>query len=231
MKPAKSRPPLVALLAVITCFIAFSGCTAPGGGNGGAGQQAGGQPGDSGTATQPNGGGYVADASGKKVVLVIAPEDFRDEELFDTRAELEAAGAEVKVASIASGPVLGMMGGTATPDMALSDVKAADFDAVVFIGGSGASVYINDTAALALAKDAYNSGKITAAICIAPGILANAGLLNGKRATAWSGERARLEQKGAIWTGEPVTIDGKIITGSGPEAAKQFGQAIAGALG
>ena len=73
--------------------------------------------------------------------------------------------------------------------------------------------------------------RLLAAICIAPTTLAHAGLLDGVRATAFPDREDDLRAHGAVWTGAPVTVDGRIITGNGPEAAADFGEAIAEALG
>jgi protease I len=186
----------------------------------------------SGCTQQPaeGGGGEMPTISGKNVLLIIAPSNFRDEELFDTKAELEKAGAATVIASRQTGTITGMLGGKANATLSLSSVKASDFDAVVFIGGSGASAYFNDSTAQKIAKDAAAQGKVLAAICIAPSILANAGLLQGKNATAFSSESGNLQSKGANYTGSAVTVDGKIITANGPAAAKQFGKEIVKAL-
>ncbi|MDP2974442.1 MAG: DJ-1/PfpI family protein, partial [Candidatus Diapherotrites archaeon] len=164
------------------------------------------------------------------VLLIIAPSNFRDEELFDTKTELEKAGAATTIASKQTGTITGMLGGTAEATLSLSAVKVSDYDAVVFIGGSGASAYFNDSTAQKIAKDAAAQGKVLAAICIAPSILANSGLLQGKNATAFSSESGNLQSKGANYTGSAVTVDGKIITANGPAAAKQFGKEIVKAL-
>jgi protease I len=116
------------------------------------------------------------------------------------------------------------------PDMLLKEVNIQDFDAIIFIGGAGAAEYFDDPVAHKLAKDAYASGKIVAAICVAPVILARAGLLQGKKATAWESEGDQLRSLGADYTGKPVEVDGKIITAAGPFAAKDFGEAIVKAL-
>ncbi len=185
----------------------------------------------SGCAQQPSeGGGAMADAAGKKVLMVIAPSNFRDEELFDTKAELEAAGAETTIASKQAGTITGMLGGAAEAEVGLGKVNAADYDAVVFIGGSGSSAYFNDSTAQQIAKDAVAKGKVLAAICIAPSILANAGILQGKNATAFNSEAGNLQSKGANYTGQGVTVDGKIITADGPASARQFGREIAKVL-
>ena len=163
---------------------------------------------------------------GKSILMVIASKDFRDEELFDTKEVLERNGGKVTVASTTLDPITGMMGGTANADILLSDANAEDYDSVVFIGGFGAQQYFNDATAQGLAKSAAGSGKLVGAICIAPSILANAGLLDGKNATAWESEGSNLTRKGANYTGDPVTTDGDFVTGSGPTAAKDFGKAL-----
>jgi protease I len=71
---------------------------------------------------------------------------------------------------------------------------------------------------------------ILAAICAAPSILANAGLLKGKTATSFPDEGENLKAKGANFTGQGLEIDGRIITADGPAHAKQFGEAIVKAL-
>ncbi len=176
----------------------------------------------------------VADAAGKAadkaVVMIIAPQKFRDEELFDTKKVLEDAGATVKVASTSLDEATGMLRGTVTPDILVKDVKVADYDAVIFIGGSGASVYWDDATAHAIAKETVKADKVLGAICIAPVTLAKAGVLKDKNATVWKSEKQKLEDAGATYTGAAVEVDGKIITANGPKAAKQFGRAIANAL-
>jgi protease I len=167
----------------------------------------------------------------KKVLIVIAPQTFRDEEYQKPRAVLEEAGAAITVTSKGVSTATGRFGARVAVDQDISQVSAKDYDAVVFVGGPGASVYFDDPIALNLAQEAYNSIPVIAAICIAPSILANAGLLRGKQATAFPSEKQNLQAKGATYTGKPVTTDGKIITASGPEAAREFGKAIASALG
>ena len=165
-----------------------------------------------------------------KAIFVIAPDKFRDEELFDTKAELDKTGIETHIASLKKEEITGMLDGKVTPSLLLSEVKVEDFDAIIFVGGSGSSVYFDNAKALNLAKEFNAAGKTVAAICIAPSILANAGLLEGKQATAFEDQKGNLKAKGATFTGNAVTVDGSIITANGPQAAKEFGQAIAQAL-
>jgi len=166
-----------------------------------------------------------------KVLLIIAPENFRDEELFHTKEELERAGVTTTVASAKKAESRGMLGARVSPEITLDQVRVDDYDGVVFVGGSGAAVYFKDRRALAIASEAFKKGKKVGAICIAPVILANAGVLKGKRATVFPGDYVEMiESGGAIYQDKPVVVDGNVITANGPTAAREFGRAIAKAL-
>lgn len=167
----------------------------------------------------------------KKALLVIAPENFRDEELFHTKEELEEAGIKTAIASTKP-KARGMLGGTAIADLRLTEVVVENYDAVIFVGGSGSSVYFNDATALSIAKEAFGRGKVVGAICIAPVILANAGVLKGKNATVWDGDLVKqIESKGGKFVKRSVVVDGNVVTANGPQAAREFGKAIARLLG
>jgi protease I len=166
----------------------------------------------------------------KKAVLIIASQIFRDEELFETQGALEATGVETIVASSQLGTCKGKLGAAAEATQLVSDVKADDFDAIVFVGGTGAMEYYDSPAALDLAKEAAEKGKIVAAICIAPRILANAGLLEGLKATCYESETEAIKKLGAYFQLNDVVRDGKFVTANGPHAATDFGKTIAQAL-
>ncbi len=166
----------------------------------------------------------------KRAVLIIAHKNFRDEELFGPKEALEKSGVAVTVASSSMGAASGMRGAVVEPDMLIGDINVGDYDAVVFIGGSGASEYFDDPTAHSIAWEASSSGKLLGAICIAPSTLANAGLLAGKKATCFPSEEANLKLRGADLTGADIEIDGKIITAEGPSSAERFGQALVEAL-
>jgi protease I len=173
----------------------------------------------------------LPDITGKKVVMIIARDHFRDEELFKPKEIIEKAGGRVTVASSTLNEAKGMLGKTYKPDILLTNIKADEFDAVVFIGGAGASEYWTDSNAHLVAKSAAEKGKLVCAICIAPVTLANAGLLDGKKATVWKSEASKIKAKGATYTGADVEVDGKLVTANGPESAARFGRAIVRALG
>lgn len=166
----------------------------------------------------------------KKALLIVAPKNYQDFEYAATRAALEEWGVAVSVASVARGKVFGKLGGEAEAQIALSEVKAEDYDAIVFIGGGGAVAYQKDQNALRIAREAKEKSKILAAICIAPTILAEAGALKNMKATVWNGDGEQekfLQDRGAKFTQEDVVSDGLLITANGPEAASAFGEAIA----
>lgn len=168
----------------------------------------------------------AAETKGKSVLMIIANKDFRDEEYKLPHDLLSAMGAKIKVASDSKSEAKGMLGLSLMPDLLLTEVNVNDYDAVIFVGGSGTTVLFGNKYAQAIAKDAYSKGKIIGAICLAPVILANAGILKGKKATIYESEGDLLKAFGAIYTAKQVEKDGLIITAEGPNASKKFGELI-----
>jgi protease I len=166
----------------------------------------------------------------KKAVLIIAQENFQDDEFAKPRETLKARGISVTVASTKLEEATGTNGMQVKPDMLLKDVSAEDFDAIVFIGGPGAAQYLDDPVAHKLAQDAVVKNRIVGGICLAPVILTNAGILKGKKATVYPSEADKLKSAGVDYTAKPVEKDGKIITADGPGSAGEFGEALANAL-
>jgi len=166
----------------------------------------------------------------KRVVMIIAQNDFRDEELLQPKEILEKNGIDVKVASRSLGEAGGMLGAKVKPDILVNTINVKDFDALVFVGGIGASQYWDDPVAHNLVKNAISANKVVGAICIAPVTLAKAGVLAGKRATVWPSEAGQLKAYKANYTGQDVEKDGNIITASGPAVAKEFGAELVKAL-
>ncbi len=172
-------------------------------------------------------GGEVGQAGDiRRALLVIAPRDFQDKEYEETRKALEGAGYVVKTASIGTEPCRGVGGGEVRPDLALGEARAQDYLAVVFVGGAGAEVFFDHHAALAMAREAFEAGLTVGAICIAPVILARAGILSGRKATVYPSEAEELERGGAEYTGKAVEVDGKVVTADGPSSAQAFGKAL-----
>src|SRR3989339_977267 len=135
----------------------------------------------------------------KKVIFIIAFNQFRDEEYQQPREELEKAGIGVTVASTQVGMATGKLGLKAKVDLAIDGVNAEDYDALVLVGGPGCYDYYEDERVLNVVRLFNAMGKVVAGICSAAAILALAGILKGKKATVFPGEAERLKVAGAIY--------------------------------
>lgn len=169
-------------------------------------------------------------AKGKKAVMIIAQNNFRDEELLKPKEILEKNGVAVTVASSSLKESTGMLGAKVKPDILFTTIKVSDFDAIVFVGGSGSMEYWDNTTAHKIATEANTAKKTIGAICIAPVTLAKAGLLKNKKATTYSSTINDIKACGAVYTGAEVEMDGNIVTASGPAAAQKFGETLVRAL-
>jgi deglycase len=166
-----------------------------------------------------------------KVAFIIAPKDFRDEEYFQPKVILQAKG--IAVSTIAKGDpveVSGTRGGKAHIDGSFKDLTPQNYDGIIFVGGEGAKKYIDDKKIHKIINQFIEADKVVGAICIAPLILANSGVLKGKKATAFSENEKDIKKAKAKFVKKSVVIDDKIVTASGAEAAIAFGEAVIKAL-
>ena len=171
--------------------------------------------------------------AGKKVLMIIAHENFRDEEFNVPYKQFLGEGIGVTVASTEKGEAKGMFGAAFDVKYSVDEVNEADFDAVVFVGGMGTpSVRANDRA-VEIAKNSADH-KVLSAICWAPTILAKAGVVKGRKVTVWLGDDPEygmktskvMENAGATFVNKEVVTDGNIVTGNGPNAAEKFADAV-----
>lgn len=140
---------------------------------------------------------------------------------------LRRAGIDVVTAGLDDQPVTASRGVRLIPDATLSDVLGEDFDMIVLPGGlPGADHLDQDERIRALLTSMSESGRFTAAICAAPKVLANAGLLDGKSATSYPGIIDAMELKTTKLLQDPVVVDGKIVTSRGPGTAMDFALAL-----
>jgi protease I len=163
-----------------------------------------------------------------KVLMVIAQQGFRDEELLVTKEVLKTEGHDIKIASLTRGKARGMLGAEVMPDLAAHEANPDFFDAIVIIGGQGAMKLAESEDVIRLVQGAFQQGKVLAAICIGPVTLARAGVLSGKRATVFkSPEGIRALRDGrALYTGEDVAVDERLVTACGPHVAGEFGRKL-----
>lgn len=168
-----------------------------------------------------------------KILIAIAPEKFRDEELADPVLALQKANIAYDIASTRRGFSTGMLGMKAQVTLSFEEVEPGEYEGLLIVGGSGAQQHLWDDEILpSLAKYFQESGKVVAAICLAPVVLARAGILKGKKATYFNSPVSFREMKagGAVLVDKPVVADLRIITANGPAAAKEFGEAVVRAL-
>jgi protease I len=107
-------------------------------------------------------------------------------------------------------------------DIAIAEARAADFDAILIMGGRAPEYLRNDKALLALTQDFARLGKWVFSICHGIQILAAAGLLPGKRVTCYEHLRWEVETVGGTWCTEQSVRDGKMVTSQTWESHPEF---------
>jgi len=158
----------------------------------------------------------------KSVLIPLAP-GFEDLEAVTLVDLLRRAGIEVITAGLHAGLIEGSRGVRVQPDATLDEVMARDFDMIALPGGMpGAEHLKNDARVQAMLRRLGQAGKYTAAICAAPIALAQAGLLEGRRATSYPGFVDKLGLPNTICLDDPVVVDGKVATSRGPGTAMDF---------
>lgn len=173
----------------------------------------------------------IADAR----ILIMATDGFEESELFEPLAILRGRGAEVLLASPSLTPIQATVrddpGRTIAPDLAIGDVHAADFDALVLPGG-----VINPDAlrtnpdAVALVRAFATAAKPVAAICHGPWLLIEADVIRGRQVTGWPSIRTDLGNAGARLADDRVATDGNIVTAQAPEDVAAFTAALIAAI-
>lgn len=136
---------------------------------------------------------------------------------------LRRAEIDVVSAGLTPGPVTCSRGTVVVPDMNLDDALKRDYDMIVLPGGQpGANNLEKDPRIIQLLQTMARAQKYTAAICAAPKVLAVAGVLKGKRATAYPGTLEKAIQSDIHLEQHSVVTDGKVLTSRGPGTAMDF---------
>ncbi len=164
-----------------------------------------------------------------KVLLVIAHEGFQPVEYKEPKKILEDADFTVTTASNKADKATDKDGNETLVDITLDHVKVTDYDGIFFIGGPGALDNLDNEQSYRIIKEASKKYLPLGAICISTRILAKAGALTNKHATGWNGDNELekiYETYNINYIANPVVVDENIITASGPDAAKTFGNEI-----
>ncbi len=163
----------------------------------------------------------------KKLVVLVAP-GFEEIEFSAPVDILRRLGFDVMTAGIEGREVKGAHDVTVLTDTTLTEVSLDDMEALILPGGPG-SWFMRDTPVVTdLVAQACAAGKTIAAICAAPIALAKAGILNGKKVSAYPDQSVHdeIQAAGATIMPDRVTVDGNIVTANGPGSAMAFGYAL-----
>lgn len=162
--------------------------------------------------------------------MVVPPNEFQEQELFVSRGILERLGATVHIASTKTGQLIGQQQRKATATVLIDSVSANEYNAVLLIGGLGAEKILWFHKHLhALIQQAHALGLVIGAICLAPVILACAGLLTGKEAAVFRSASAlgMFQKLGVRVAEQDVVCMENIITANGPHVADAWARQIA----
>lgn len=162
-------------------------------------------------------------------VLMPLADGFEEIEAVAVVDVLRRSGIVVVLAGLHDGPIKSARNVSIIPDATLDSVHSAAFDMMVLPGGQPGTDNLNaDPLVHQLLQEFESDDKLIGAICAAPGVLASAGLLAGKRATAHPSCINKLA--GASYEDKPVVTDGNIITSQGAGTAVMFGLECAARL-
>jgi len=166
-----------------------------------------------------------------KRVAVLAENLYQDLELWYPLLRMREAGAEVEVVGTGSAKTYASKHGYEVEvDTSADEVSAADFDAIVIPGGYAPDLMRRYPAMVRLVRDAFNQGKIVAAICHAGWLPASAGILKGRKMTSFFAIKDDMINAGAEWVDEEVVRDGNLITSRMPSDLPAFCREIIKAL-
>jgi protease I len=166
-----------------------------------------------------------------KRVAVLVEKLYEDLELWYPVYRLREAGCDVKIVGPKAGETYASKHGyPAKADVSASDVKAADFDAVIIPGGYSPDHMRRSKAMVALVTDAAKQGKVLAAICHGPWMLCSAKCLEGKKVTGFYAIRDDVENAGGLWQDAPCVRDGNFVTSRTPDDLPEFLKGILAAL-
>ena len=169
----------------------------------------------------------------KKILMVLAPKDFRDIEFIVPKAFWKQKGFDIiTISTVAISK--GAFGYQHKNDLLLKDATVQGYDALFFVGGYGSvATYLNDETAKNLAVNFIMAKKPVGSICVAPRCFLNWGILKGKKMTGWNDDNVlqdMSEKNDATYTGETVTVDGLLLTADGPTASEECAIAFANML-
>jgi protease I len=163
--------------------------------------------------------------------LIVSADRFEDSELSEPLQELGAGGVEVDIAAPQQGPITGKHGHRVIAGLALSAVRAEDYELMVLPGGEASASLRKIPEAVAIARHFLQADKPVAAICHGPQLLIATGLMAGRTATCYRAVRQELEAAGVSYLDREVVVDGNLVTSRQPADISAFLRAVFGIMG
>ncbi|AWM35484.1 protease [Hymenobacter nivis] len=176
---------------------------------------------------------FSSDKLKGKKIAIIATDGFEQVELTEPKKYLEGEGATTHVISLKSGSIKGWdgpnndWGDKVSVDKVITDVKPADYDALVLPGGQmNPDILRLNKDVVSFVREFAGSGKVVAAICHGPWTLIEADVVRGKKMTSWPSLKTDLKNAGAYWEDSEVVTDKGLITSRKPEDIPAFNKKI-----
>ena len=168
---------------------------------------------------------------GRRIAVLTANEGVEQIELTEPWDAVQREGGDPVLLAPEVGPVQAFnhldKGDVFTASVAVGDADPADFDALVLPGGvANPDQLRTDPHAVHFVRQFAETGRIVASICHAPWMLIDAGLVEGRRITSWPSLRTDLRRAGALWSDEPLVVDGNLVSSRKPDDLPVFCEAL-----
>jgi protease I len=162
-----------------------------------------------------------------KRVAIIAADMVEQVELVEPRKALDEAGAQTELISIKPGQIRGFNhfdpADTFKVDRTAEEVDASDYDALLIPGGVGNPDQLRgDENIVSFVRDFFEQGKPVAAICHAPWVLVEAGVVKGRKVTSWPTLQTDIRNAGGNWVDQEVVVDSGLVTSRKPDDIPAF---------
>jgi protease I len=162
-----------------------------------------------------------------KTIAFLATDGVEQDEFTRPWEAIHAAGAEVHLISLESGEIQGFnhldKGDRFRVDRTVESAKASQYDGLCLPGGvANPDALRMNIDAVQFVRDFFEQGKPVAAICHAPWMLVEAGVLEGRTLTSWPSLKTDIENAGANWVNEEVHVDGGLVTSRKPADLDAF---------
>jgi len=164
--------------------------------------------------------------SNKKVAILVT-DGFEQSEFTEPKKAVEDAGATVHVVSLEKGPINswndGDWGSKFQVDKTIDEVSVDDYDSLILPGGVINPDYLRrNSKAVDFVRSFFEHKKPVSAICHAPWLLAEAGVLKGRKITSFPSIKTDMINAGANWVDEEVVVDAGLTTSRSPEDLPAF---------